>query len=292
MTFGAGPEAHSGLHPHRSGAERRGPLGFPLDNEGGGSNLAAQDMHMRTTLAFLLGALLATLICRPWSRVDSVPDVLTSGNAELESLSPSPPLAPVGSELDRPSPDGRVLIAASESESAPVEEDDGDAEPSPEHDSDFYFNLAGAEREQFFAEHRWEYIETRRNSILRHLERLEAQVDPYRRHQVGGSLANSNIALILDLQNRARAWEPGVPEVLDTGKDGWYSFMSSNWVYRVNKDEFPEIAYFHGKAPFELDPETGQEVYLPMNPEMLTLLHQRADTALSLYDLSAPQDGD
>jgi len=250
---------------------------------------------MRTTLAFLLGALLATLLWRPWSSVDTAADGFTSESARLGSQPWTQSLPPVQSELERPARGERAAIPASDGESVvlePQEEGDVTAESNPEHDSAFFRNLKGAEREQYFAEHRWEYIKTHRDGVLLHLSRLAEQEDPNKRHLVGRSLANTSIALILDLQNRARAWEPGIAEYLDTGKDGWYSFISSNWVYRVNEDEFPEIAYFHAKAPFELDPETGQKVYLAMSPEMLVLLHQRADTALSLYDLYAPQDGD
>lgn len=244
---------------------------------------------MRTTLAFLLGAILATLYWYPWSPAEDGDSGIKAGPTELEKAAPSEILPSAQSDLNRQSSEESVPAHHSQ-EDLPETAEGSVAEPSSDHDSDFFRNLKGAERAQYLAEHRWEYIETRRDSIVRRLKRLEEQGSHYDQHLVGRGLANMSVALLLDLQNRGRAWEPGVSETLDTGKDGWYSFMSSNWIYRVNEDEFPEIAYFHGKAPFELDHETGQKVYLPMNPEMLTLLHQRVNTALSLYEASAPQD--
>lgn len=244
---------------------------------------------MRITLAFLLGALLAALYWYPRSPVEDVESAIKAGPTELEKAAPAGSLPSTRSDLNRRSSEESVPAHHSQ-EAQPESAKGRDAGPSSDHDSDFFRNLQGAERARYLAEHRWEYIEARRDSIVRRLKRLEEQGSHYDQHLVGRGLANMSVALLLDLQNRGRAWEPGVSETLDTGKDGWYSFMSSNWIYRVNEDEFPEIAYFHGKAPFELNPETGQEVYLPMNPEMLTLLHQRANTALSLYEASAPLD--
>jgi hypothetical protein len=216
---------------------------------------------MRPALAFLLGALVATLIWRPWSNVDHTPGAHQSEEVERESAPSAGRTPSVPSETSRSSGTESLPIAAAPSElAAEREARDSDAPPDRKLDDSFYRNLRGPERERFFAEHRWEYIKTHRDAVLLGLERLEAIEDPFEHHQAGKTLANTNIALLLDLQNRARAWEPGVKEYLDTGKDGWYSFISSNWVYRVNEDEFPEIAYFHGKPRFEVSEETGERV--------------------------------
>ena len=159
-------------------------------------------------------------------------------------------------------------------------------------DDAFFRDLTGAERDAFLAEHRWDYIRTNRDSILRNLEQLERLRDPRERYSKANSLLQSSIALILDVQNRAVAWEPGVPVSHPMGRGGWYSFLSSNWIYRVHVDEFPEIAYFHAGAPREVDPETGEVRFLSIDPQQLAQVHQRASQALEFYENSAPPGGD
>ncbi len=163
------------------------------------------------------------------------------------------------------------------------------SEPAVSHYTDeFYRKLAGAERVAFLAKHRWDYIRANRDSILRNLEELEDLEAPQDRYSKANSALQSSIALILDVQNRAVAWEPGVPVSHDLGRGGWYSFLSSNWIYRVHEDEFPEIAYFHAGAPRDLDPATGDVRFLPLDPQRLAEVHQRASQALELYDHSKP----
>lgn len=142
----------------------------------------------------------------------------------------------------------------------------------------------------YFAEHRWEYIKTHRDSIVRALAALEATADRHERFNEAGFLAQMSVAVLMDIHGRAVAWEPDGAIHLDTGKDGWYSFVSSNWVYRVNESEFPEIAYFQGHHGYEIDPETGERDYAPVDPAMIALVHQRASVALEMYDFSVPQE--
>lgn len=188
--------------------------------------------------------------------------------------------------------EGRVVVDPQDSEPASLavpEVEDGAAAPI---DDAFFRELEGAERDAFLAEHRWDYIRTNRDSILRNLEQLERLEEPRERYSKASSLLQSSIALILDIQNRAIAWEPGVPVSYPMGREGWYSFLSSNWIYRVHVSEFPEIAYFHAGAPREVDPETGEVRFLSIDPQQLAQVHQRASQALELYENSAPPAAD
>ena len=188
--------------------------------------------------------------------------------------------------------ESRIALDPQASDPVVPAEPEDEVGTEPRFDDAFLRELEGPERAAFLAEHRWEYIRTNRDSILRNLEQLEGLADPRERYSKANSLLQSSIALILDVQNRAVAWEPGVPVSHPMGRGGWYSFLSSNWIYRVHVDEFPEIAYFHAGAPREVDPETGEVRFLSIDPQQLAQVHQRASQALELYENSAPPGGD
>lgn len=188
--------------------------------------------------------------------------------------------------------EGRVVVDQAAFDPVSLAEPELEEGATSSIDDAFFRDLKGAERDAFLAEHRWEYIRTNRDAILRNLEELETLDEPRARYSMAGSLLQSSIALILDIQNRAVAWEPGVPVSHPMGRGGWYSFLSSNWIYRVHVDEFPEIAYFHAGAPREVDPETGEVRFLSVDPWQLAQVHQRASQALELYENSAPGAGD
>ena len=157
---------------------------------------------------------------------------------------------------------------------APTESAAEDA-ASPSFDPEFFRSLEGPERDAFLAEHRWEYIQGHHDAVVKALDRLEHLQDPQERFDEAAFLLQTSIALSLDVQNRAVAWEPGEP-------------VNSNWVYRVHVDEFPEIAYFHAGQARDVDPATGVVTFAHMDPQYLALVHQRASTALDMYGLSKP----
>lgn len=247
---------------------------------------------MKVLLAFLAGVVTATLIWQPWNSDLGVAE--TGLPNSPTAASPREPASEPRERASEPHTGERSALIPVDSTSEPPLDAPKEVteKPPTRRSSEFYRNLAGAERERFFAEHRWDYIKTHRDAVQRAVASLETLEGARERFHRADSLSKTSIALLLDLHGRAVAWEPGVKMHMDTGKDGWYSFLSSNWIYRVNKSEFPEIAYFMGRQPHEIDPDTGEKTYLPMDPAMLAMALQRAQVALDLYDLSVPKEGE